>query len=193
MMGRSRRAKRSPERSARRWWSSIDPGPDPTTVAGCHRVRRDSTPPPRWRRSPIRAAPPAAPRGSCSRIGTWSRIWPNSLRCGRTGRRRGVRGAADVPHLRHERHHEPGPGQRFDDRHAPSFRRGGYLATIERHRVTRMHLAPPMILQLVSSAEVDRFDHSSVRWAVSGAAPLDAELAARFESASACRSRRAMA
>jgi acyl-CoA synthetase (AMP-forming)/AMP-acid ligase II len=63
----------------------------------------------------------------------------------------------------------------------PRFDVEGYLNTIEHHRVTRLHLAPPMILQLVSSPEVDRFDHSSVRWAVSGAAPLDAELAARFE------------
>jgi acyl-CoA synthetase (AMP-forming)/AMP-acid ligase II len=63
----------------------------------------------------------------------------------------------------------------------PRFDVDGYLATIERHRVTRLHLAPPMILQLVTSPEADRFDFSSVRWAVSGAAPLDAELAARFE------------
>ena len=63
----------------------------------------------------------------------------------------------------------------------PRFDVEGYLDAVERHRVTRLHLAPPMILQLVSSPEVDRFDHSSVRWVVSGAAPLDAELAARFE------------
>ena len=63
----------------------------------------------------------------------------------------------------------------------PRFDVEGYLAAIERHRVTRLHLAPPMVLQLATSTHVDRFDHSSVRWAVSGAAPLDAELAARFE------------
>ncbi len=64
----------------------------------------------------------------------------------------------------------------------PRFSVAGYLGAVERYRVTRLHLAPPMVLQLVSSSEVaDRFDHSSVRWAVSGAAPLDAELAARFE------------
>ena len=63
----------------------------------------------------------------------------------------------------------------------PRFEVEGYLGTIERHRVTRLHLAPPMVLQLVSSPEVERFNLSSVRWAVSGAAPLDAELAARFE------------
>jgi acyl-CoA synthetase (AMP-forming)/AMP-acid ligase II len=56
-----------------------------------------------------------------------------------------------------------------------------YLETIERYRLTRLHLAPPMILQLVNCAEADRFDTSSVRWAVSGAAPLDVELAGRFE------------
>ena len=63
----------------------------------------------------------------------------------------------------------------------PRFDVNGYLEAIERHGVTRLHLAPPMVIQLVSSPDVERFDLSSVRWAVSGAAPLDAELAARFE------------
>jgi acyl-CoA synthetase (AMP-forming)/AMP-acid ligase II len=63
----------------------------------------------------------------------------------------------------------------------PRFDVEGYLTTIERHRVTRLHLAPPMVLQLVSQPDIERFDLSSVRWAVSGAAPLDAGLAARFE------------
>jgi acyl-CoA synthetase (AMP-forming)/AMP-acid ligase II len=64
----------------------------------------------------------------------------------------------------------------------PRFDVKGYLAAIERHGVTRLHLAPPMVLQLVTSPDVDSFDLSSVRWAISGAAPLDAELAARFET-----------
>ncbi len=62
----------------------------------------------------------------------------------------------------------------------PRFDLGHYLATIERDRVTRLHLAPPMVLQLATASEVERFDLSSLRWAVSGAAPLDAELASRF-------------
>jgi acyl-CoA synthetase (AMP-forming)/AMP-acid ligase II len=63
----------------------------------------------------------------------------------------------------------------------PRFEVAGYLAAIERYGVTRLHLAPPMVLQLVSSSDVDRFDLSTLRWAISGAAPLDAELATRFE------------
>ena len=63
----------------------------------------------------------------------------------------------------------------------PRFDIEGYLGAIERYRVTRLHLAPPTVLMLATSDAVDRFDLSSVRWAVSGAAPLDAELAARFE------------
>jgi acyl-CoA synthetase (AMP-forming)/AMP-acid ligase II len=63
----------------------------------------------------------------------------------------------------------------------PRFEVEGYLRTVERYRVTRLHLAPPMVLQLASYAHVERFDLTSVRWAVSGAAPLDGELAARFE------------
>jgi acyl-CoA synthetase (AMP-forming)/AMP-acid ligase II len=64
----------------------------------------------------------------------------------------------------------------------PRFDLEQYLAIIERHRVTRLHLAPPMVLQLATTPIADRFDLSSVRWAVSGAAPLDAELASRFSS-----------
>jgi acyl-CoA synthetase (AMP-forming)/AMP-acid ligase II len=64
----------------------------------------------------------------------------------------------------------------------PRFSPLAYLETIERYRLTRLHLAPPMILQLVNFENADRFDTSSVRWAVSGAAPLDAELADRFEA-----------
>src|SRR5580658_9570058 len=63
----------------------------------------------------------------------------------------------------------------------PRFSPIGYLETIERYRLTRLHLAPPMVLQLVNCEEADRFDTSSVRWAVSGGAPLDVELAGRFE------------
>jgi acyl-CoA synthetase (AMP-forming)/AMP-acid ligase II len=63
----------------------------------------------------------------------------------------------------------------------PRFDVEGYLSAIERYRVTRLHLAPPMVLQLVSYPDIARFDLSSVRWAVSGAAPLDSALAARFE------------
>ncbi|HLJ08186.1 MAG TPA: AMP-binding protein, partial [Acidimicrobiia bacterium] len=62
----------------------------------------------------------------------------------------------------------------------PRFSVEAYLGAVERFGVTRLHLAPPMVLQLVNS-DVAAFDLSSVRWAVSGAAPLDAELAARFE------------
>lgn len=63
----------------------------------------------------------------------------------------------------------------------PRFSPEAYLAAVERFGVTRLHLAPPMVLQLVTSGLAERYDHSSVRWAVSGAAPLDGELAARFE------------
>jgi acyl-CoA synthetase (AMP-forming)/AMP-acid ligase II len=62
----------------------------------------------------------------------------------------------------------------------PRFDLEGYLSTIERYKVTRLHLAPPMVLQMVTDPSVTQFDLSSVRWAVSGAAPLDAELATRF-------------
>ncbi len=62
----------------------------------------------------------------------------------------------------------------------PRFDVVALLGVVERYGVTRLHLAPPAVLQLVQSPDVDRFDHSTLRWAVSGAAPLDAGLAARF-------------
>ena len=60
----------------------------------------------------------------------------------------------------------------------PRFDLPRYLDLVERHRVTWLHLAPPLALQLVSEAAAGA-DLSSVRHAVSGAAPLDGRVAAR--------------
>jgi acyl-CoA synthetase (AMP-forming)/AMP-acid ligase II/enoyl-CoA hydratase/carnithine racemase len=69
----------------------------------------------------------------------------------------------------------------------PRYDLGAYLAMIEKYRVTRAFLAPPMVFALATAAEVDEHDLSSLRLAVCGAAPLDVELARRAEARLGCR------
>jgi acyl-CoA synthetase (AMP-forming)/AMP-acid ligase II len=59
----------------------------------------------------------------------------------------------------------------------PRFDLAGFLDLVERHRVTKAHLVPPIILALAKSPAVEGHDLSSLRWINSGAAPLGAELA----------------
>ncbi|MGE5636998.1 MAG: AMP-binding protein [Nocardioidaceae bacterium] len=61
-----------------------------------------------------------------------------------------------------------------------------FLAIIEEHRVTRAHVAPPVVLALAKAPAVERFDLSSLKLVVSGAAPLDDELALRAEERIGC-------
>ncbi|MCC3653302.1 4-coumarate--CoA ligase family protein [Streptomyces sp. S07_1.15] len=60
----------------------------------------------------------------------------------------------------------------------PRFDLEQYLAAIERHRVTALYVAPPIVLALAKHPAVTEHDLSSVRYVLSAAAPLDAELAA---------------
>jgi acyl-CoA synthetase (AMP-forming)/AMP-acid ligase II len=62
-----------------------------------------------------------------------------------------------------------------------------FLAAIERHRVTACYLAPPVVLALAKHPLVDEHDLSSLRFIVSGAAPLDAELQGAAERRVGCR------
>jgi acyl-CoA synthetase (AMP-forming)/AMP-acid ligase II len=59
----------------------------------------------------------------------------------------------------------------------PRFELEDFLRTLERYRVTRAHLVPPIVLALAKHPMVDRFDLSSLRWILSGAAPLGVALA----------------
>ncbi|SHN34707.1 AMP-binding protein [Cryptosporangium aurantiacum] len=61
----------------------------------------------------------------------------------------------------------------------PRFDLSGYLGLVERHRVSRGHFAPPLVLALANAPEVDAHDLSSLRLAMCGAAPLDVAVAAR--------------
>ena len=66
----------------------------------------------------------------------------------------------------------------------PRFDLDAYCRLVREHGVTWLHLVPPMVLGLTRRAGRD--DLSSVRHAVSGAAPLDAGVAARAGALLGC-------
>lgn len=55
------------------------------------------------------------------------------------------------------------------------------LSTIQRFRVTHLLLAPPVVVMLLKSNLLSRYDVSSVRSMFCGAAPLQPELSKRLE------------
>lgn len=59
----------------------------------------------------------------------------------------------------------------------PRFELEQFLAAIEKHRISGLYVAPPIVLALAKHPSVDRYDLSSLEYVVSAAAPLDAELA----------------
>ena len=80
---------------------------------------------------------------------------------------------------------------------AGTFRRGssalmrwfdaaGVLELIEEHRVTITALVPAMMVALLDHPDLPNRDVSSLRWVVSGAAPLPLDLLERFEAAFGC-------
>src|SRR4029079_5701168 len=56
----------------------------------------------------------------------------------------------------------------------PRFELDGFLDLMERHRITRAMLVPPIILALAKHPAVDGRDLSALELVMSGAAPLDA-------------------
>src|SRR3954451_4021391 len=59
----------------------------------------------------------------------------------------------------------------------PRFDLGDFLTLVERHRVTKAHLVPPIVLALAKDQAVEGRDLSRLQWINSGAAPLSGELA----------------
>ena len=59
----------------------------------------------------------------------------------------------------------------------PRFELEGFLDAVEQYRMTRLFLVPPIVLLLAKSPAVEGRDLSSVRVIMSGAAPLDGEVA----------------
>ncbi|MFI1399398.1 4-coumarate--CoA ligase family protein [Streptomyces sp. NPDC020681] len=60
----------------------------------------------------------------------------------------------------------------------PRFELETFLAAIEKHRITALYVAPPIVLALAKHPAVAQYDLSSLRNIICSAAPLDAELAA---------------
>ncbi|NUS85594.1 MAG: 4-coumarate--CoA ligase family protein [Streptomyces sp.] len=59
----------------------------------------------------------------------------------------------------------------------PRFDVEKFLAAIQEHRATALYVAPPIVLALAKHPAVAEYDLSSLRYVMSAAAPLDAELA----------------
>ncbi|MEU6224746.1 4-coumarate--CoA ligase family protein [Streptomyces sp. NPDC047042] len=60
----------------------------------------------------------------------------------------------------------------------PRFDLDTFLAAIEKHRITGLFVAPPIVLALAKHPAVEQYDLSSLQYVLSSAAPLDATLAA---------------
>jgi acyl-CoA synthetase (AMP-forming)/AMP-acid ligase II len=67
----------------------------------------------------------------------------------------------------------------------PRYEHDAHLRMIAEHGVTRAFLAPPMVLGLANRGG-GRHDLSSLRYAISGAAPLDVDVARRAEAVLGC-------
>ncbi|WP_153503892.1 4-coumarate--CoA ligase family protein [Cumulibacter manganitolerans] len=64
----------------------------------------------------------------------------------------------------------------------PRFDLEGFLQAIQDHKVTKVYVAPPILVALAKHPVVDRYDLSSLRSITSGAAPLDEALALAVEA-----------
>jgi acyl-CoA synthetase (AMP-forming)/AMP-acid ligase II len=58
----------------------------------------------------------------------------------------------------------------------PRFELPAFLGMLQEHRITRAYVVPPIVLALAKHPLVDEFDLSSVKYLLSGAAPLSADL-----------------
>jgi acyl-CoA synthetase (AMP-forming)/AMP-acid ligase II len=64
----------------------------------------------------------------------------------------------------------------------PRFDLERLLEIVEEHRVTWLHIVPPVVLAFANAPQVEGRDLSTLKMVISGAAPLDAELARRAEA-----------
>jgi acyl-CoA synthetase (AMP-forming)/AMP-acid ligase II len=69
----------------------------------------------------------------------------------------------------------------------PRFEVAAFLGAVQKHRVTRVEVVPPMILGLARSDLLAAYDLSSLRVLTSGAAPLAADLARTVAARLGCR------
>lgn len=64
----------------------------------------------------------------------------------------------------------------------PRFDLEGFLKAIQDHRVTKVYVAPPILVALAKHPLVDQYDLTSLKSITSGAAPLDESLALAVEA-----------
>ena len=69
----------------------------------------------------------------------------------------------------------------------PRFDLAEFLETIQRYRATSLYLVPPIVLGLAKHPVVDDYDLSSVKWIMSGAAPLGEETAVACQERIGCQ------
>ena len=69
----------------------------------------------------------------------------------------------------------------------PRFDLEVFLKAIQEHGITRLYLAPPIVVALANHPIVEQYDLSSVRIVFSGAAPLDGETARLCAERIGCR------
>jgi acyl-CoA synthetase (AMP-forming)/AMP-acid ligase II len=63
----------------------------------------------------------------------------------------------------------------------PRFELEDFLRTIQEHKITRAFVAPPILVAFAKHPLIDQYDLSSLRSILSGAAPLDEQLALAVE------------
>lgn len=68
----------------------------------------------------------------------------------------------------------------------PRFDLEQFLGLMQEHRATGAYLVPPIVLALAKHPVIDQYDLSSLRWIVSGAAPLGKELQAATSERLGC-------
>jgi len=68
----------------------------------------------------------------------------------------------------------------------PQFDLESFLTIVQKYKVTRAHLVPPIVLALAKQPMVDKYDLSSLRMIMSGAAPLSNELTKECEDRLNC-------
>ena len=69
---------------------------------------------------------------------------------------------------------------------APRFELESFLSSVERYRVTRAYLVPPVVISLVNDPIVDDYDLSSLTCIFSAAAPLGPDLGRRCQERFGC-------
>ena len=69
----------------------------------------------------------------------------------------------------------------------PRFDLERFLQLIQEHRATRAFVAPPIVLAFAKHPLIDQYDTSSLVHVMSGAAPLDGEVAAQAAARIGCR------